>query len=186
MLADFNLVVMNIDRQNAKFSSYTVWQLRVHFICAIVLRCKKFHFHTNPQYTSMHLYSTNTLFCATVGTIYSNARSVHEEWPRVCTGVLYHISSNLQWFVRLEGANPQGQRPRWCEYCGEVVVLVFMQYSSWKVTVVLTGNLTDAHKYQISTSNGVDVTCGCLWSVRDIRKNTIYYLWLLPSWTLIL
>ena len=35
-----------------------------------------------------------------------------------------------------------------------------MQYSSWKVTVVLTGNLTDAHKYQISTSNGVDVTCG--------------------------
>lgn len=45
------------------------------------------------------------LKCLSLGTIYSYARSLHEEWTGFCTSVFHYSAVNIQWPAWFEGSD---------------------------------------------------------------------------------
>lgn len=68
-------------------------------------------------YVSAHSLSI-FFFPPCVGTVHSYEGLVHEEWPRLCPGILHHSTVHLQRPPRPERTDSTSKGHRGCKYTG--------------------------------------------------------------------
>lgn len=61
------------------------------------------------------------LFIFCTGAVHSDEGPVHEEWPRLCPGILHHSTVHLQWPPGPEGTDPTSKGHRGRKYLHTMV-----------------------------------------------------------------